>query len=480
MSSDQTNDLFEPPPGSIRVERNLFFTGKVMTARDFTDEQLYFLSAQRLHTRLFHGWGIRCGLAVDQHPNPDCRSSWVVLRKGIAVDCYGRLLVVPNDIPVKLPFTPTNPPAPGSGGVEVTPPYFLCLRYAVEKAEFVPALYAESTCDPYRTDASRVREVAEAVFLTVNQLPAGCWKTAPVETPAPAPAPVVSYSSPPEYAAEANTASAPPKQASPVCQPPTTGADPCGDGTGCLDASCPCGAYIPLAFITPDEANGGGQPTIDQGGRRYLIVHPRKTLTHIDHTNWKHGRVYTFLQFKRIMKGRLLIHFDRPLQRCRGMGTGITRHTLIVQYGEHGILRLLPSDPKSPPYLWSDGQWAVFRIDRRYLRRRDGLAHRLLGTTIHVTLKCDFIPDSCGIAVDGDHLRGRLPSGDDVEGGTFESWFLIRDEGDTGDYGDDDQAPAYKTPNTGESTGSGYLSDMVDNDPAEPSEPDASNKESAR
>ena len=49
---------------------------------------------------------------------------------------------------------------------------------------------------------------------------------------------------------------------------------------------------------------------------------------------------------------------------------------------------------------------------------------------VHVTLKCDFIVDCLGNPVDGDHLRGRLPSGDGVAGGIFESWFRVVKDSD--------------------------------------------------
>jgi hypothetical protein len=42
-----------------------------------------------------------------------------------------------------------------------------------------------------------------------------------------------------------------------------------------------------------------------------------------------------------------------------------------------------------------------------------------------VQLKCDFILDCRETPVDGDHLRGRLPTGNGVPGGTFESWFHV-------------------------------------------------------
>ena len=41
----------------IGTERQHYFEGKFMSARDFRDEQHYFLSRRRAHNRLLHGWG---------------------------------------------------------------------------------------------------------------------------------------------------------------------------------------------------------------------------------------------------------------------------------------------------------------------------------------------------------------------------------------------------------------------------------------
>jgi hypothetical protein len=45
------------------------------------------------------------------------------------------------------------------------------------------------------------------------------------------------------------------------------------------------------------------------------------------------------------------------------------------------------------------------------------------GGRIRILLRCDFVVDVKELAVDGNFLRGRLPTGDMVEGGLFESWF---------------------------------------------------------
>jgi hypothetical protein len=55
---------------------------------------------------------------------------------------------------------------------------------------------------------------------------------------------------------------------------------------------------------------------------------------------------------------------------------------------------------------------------------------------LRVVLKGDFIRDKHGLGVDANHLPPWLPhrpSGDGIEGGTFESWFTVEEEEDEED-----------------------------------------------
>ena len=70
-------------------ERNNYFTGKLLLERDFTDEQDYVLAKLRHHNQRLHGSGVVCGLRLVQHPNRDCRTRFVRLTPGTAVDCCG-------------------------------------------------------------------------------------------------------------------------------------------------------------------------------------------------------------------------------------------------------------------------------------------------------------------------------------------------------------------------------------------------------
>ena len=433
--------------GTFAVERNRYFTGKYMSARDFRDEQAYFLGRHRLHNRLLHGWGVVCGLDVRPH-RPECPGQ-VVVSCGIAIDCCGRELVLPDSTVVSVwaptdesadqPTEPTESPKSTSkvtaqvASVERprTLTYLLYLRYEEVEIECVPALFADD-CAPKRQEANRVRETAclEVVPWDPEHRKSpdydGCW---PTEADRP--------------------------------EPCSRGCGDEGDScAGCIEPDCACPAGVPLALIT--LVLEGDQYTVTRDGidirGRKSLASPKDLLTHIVDTNWPHGGVVPLstLVAADQMNGQLLIHFDRRLEEVAVVsdgategddgdedaddsgdstnaerdysGTGINRSTLTVTAfdpsGDQFEVTPLFNDER-PPYWDLERCAAVFTINEDWLEGRETIA----GAIVHVTLKSDFVLDCNGRAVDGDHLRGRLPSGDGIEGGTFESWFRVVDDG---------------------------------------------------
>ena len=176
---------------------------------------------------------------------------------------------------------------------------------------------------------------------------------------------------------------------------------------------------MPLALITPNDSSGF---EIDTGGRRQLPV-PGDLLTHIVHINWPHGESISLTEL-RDRGGRLTVRFDRKLLESAGggaqPGTGINEYTFVVQYaGSQRDIEFLPRE-RDQSFV-EDDCVATFVIDNAYLQGNNTIANH----TIYVTLKCDFILDCHKMAVDGNHLAGRLPSGNGVQGGVFESWFHV-------------------------------------------------------
>src|SRR5262245_20462312 len=84
--------------------RTAYYTGKLLTARDFMDEQRYHIDKLRLHHMLLHGWGTVCGLRVKPHPH--CPGLRVVVEAGLAIDECGREVRLLRDIDLPLPQPP--------------------------------------------------------------------------------------------------------------------------------------------------------------------------------------------------------------------------------------------------------------------------------------------------------------------------------------------------------------------------------------
>lgn len=385
--------------GNVVVERNRYFTGKFMTARDCAADTEYLLSRHQLHNRLLHGWGIVCGLEPSPHPRPECARNWVVVSAGFAIDCYGRELVLECDTPFRLPLRPrpTEDDEPLEPDCEPRyEPFLLCAKFHVEEVEPVPALYAEGTCDPHHTEFNRYRE---GVRLVVADVTPGCW---PIED------------------CECGHHEEPNRHKDRDCD-----CDPCC--AECLTPHCPCADLVPLARVIPLPEGGY---RLDLDGRR-VQPPPPALLTHITGVNWPHGGRLSLDELRDDLGGELRIRFDRPLRRYEDCAArGVNPFTLVVQYGTGPTetVEFLPYPDDSPPRLDDERCTAVFTIDPDYLG--DRARRSLHNVVIYVSLRCDFIPDCRGIPVDGNHLRGKLPSGDGVQGGLFESWFEVCDDDD--------------------------------------------------
>ena len=79
--------------------RNNYFYGKMMTVRDFEEEQSYFMGKQQLVNHCLHGSGVVCGLWVKA--TPEERGS-VVVTSGLAIDAQGREILVQKSQKIPL------------------------------------------------------------------------------------------------------------------------------------------------------------------------------------------------------------------------------------------------------------------------------------------------------------------------------------------------------------------------------------------
>jgi hypothetical protein len=101
------------------VQRVNYFTGKLLTAEDLQSEQAYHVGRARRHNVAFHAAGVVEGLGVT------CTGGKVVVAAGLALDCVGREISVPEEAKLGLP---------GVRGPRV----YVLLGYAERGVDFVP------------------------------------------------------------------------------------------------------------------------------------------------------------------------------------------------------------------------------------------------------------------------------------------------------------------------------------------------------
>lgn len=147
-------------------ERNNYFCGKLMVERDFWDEQHYHMGKRMLHNANLHGWGTLCCLKVD--PHPVCPNLRIIVRSGMAIDCYGRVILVPRDEQRDLESYRKD----GNSSTSKPENLYICLSYKECKTEPVTAFLDDCGCKEV-CESNRIREEYEIEVLTVDSFAAG-------------------------------------------------------------------------------------------------------------------------------------------------------------------------------------------------------------------------------------------------------------------------------------------------------------------
>lgn len=304
-------------PDPEPTQRNRYFTGKFMTARDFELDAEYFYGLHRRHNRLLHDAGVQDGFTVLHHEDKKCWSRWVRIEPGVAIDVFGRDLVSGVEEFREVPETES----------------VLCVGYHRSAVEPIPPVSTAPASSP-RTEMNRWQD---GVFFT--------WRSGDWEE-----------------------------------------------------------GLVPLASVMRGEH---GQPCRI---RSVVPVEPfgrdsGQALTRVRAISWAHGKT------GQLDRGQVKVWFTRSLHQELH---GISPHTFRVRVTKRASGEVVSALSDSFAALSSDGLAAVFSG----IRATDG-------DWVHVSLLCDFILDENEVPVDGNHLRGRLPSGNGTAGGTFESWFRV-------------------------------------------------------
>ena len=443
--------------------RNHYYRGKLLTERDFSDEQRYGIDKMRLHLRALHGWGVVCGLVVEPHPNcPDLR---LVVSAGLAIDDCGRDIRVLERASVALPQPTRNAGREGPRGEGAPQPregeepghddereergyaerhddrdrddgrghhddddrgdadddedlplpdnpcdddpapndLYLCIRYAECETEFAPAPFDDCACT---TSSQRPNRICETYRFELYDRKPKFWDRALHER----------------------------------CP-----SDDCGEyyrmarhchhehGVDCIPLAI-IRNVVPGSVVQHDQIDNWSArrqlattETLDQIIRCILTKLPTEELTRIEDTNWEHGRRMLCREFMEEYIGAperprgFRIDFSQPVHS--GAIDTRTFQALVVFRPDN------LSDPRhmevAPAYVEKEPdktEWCRLRIEPGYARRHlDGRNFDLF-----ITLKCDHVTDLHHRAVDGNYLGRRLPTGDNIQGGTFESWIRVR------------------------------------------------------
>lgn len=79
-----------------------YYASAQLTASDLQCAQDYFIGKQRLHSRLLHGTGVVMGLDVSAAGETDSAPGVICLGEGVALDGYGREIIVPRPTQLNL------------------------------------------------------------------------------------------------------------------------------------------------------------------------------------------------------------------------------------------------------------------------------------------------------------------------------------------------------------------------------------------
>lgn len=107
-------------------ERNNYFYGKLLTVRDFYDEQKYMNDKRRINNILTNGAGVLCGMNVVLIDDKT-----ISVESGIALDYQGREIVIDESFTKKLHVID------GFDNLDKNEYAYLCLKYNEDKKESV-------------------------------------------------------------------------------------------------------------------------------------------------------------------------------------------------------------------------------------------------------------------------------------------------------------------------------------------------------
>jgi hypothetical protein len=402
--------------------RSNYYKGKLLTERELSAEQRYFIDKMRLHYVALHGWGVVCGLMV--RPHPQCLDR-VVIAQGFGVDECGREIRVVEDVVVMLPEEPEPPPPPcppepcdDDEPEEPCEPeprtYYICIRYKECPDEYVTTPFDEC-CAP----SKKPNRICEGFEVEVVTEPPDCLERAHERRHCDEDDCERLYHSLPEHCPPA------PKE--------------------CCIPLAVISIHRPGKPLTGEMIDNRIRPVVPSSRLLEELIHcilhklpkAHPHYTHITRINWRHDHEYATQECMRQHVGSheapmgFEVEFSARVHP-KGLNTRTFQAMVVREPAEPREMRHVEYAP-ARVMRSEDGLRCILQIDPEYARRH--LQDH--DFDLFITLKCDKVVDDRGLPVDG-VLRARMvgeedrdyhvapPTGRGSGGGTFESWIRVR------------------------------------------------------
>jgi hypothetical protein len=460
-------------------QRNAYWTGKLMLAGDFIAEQHYFMEKLRHHNLHLHGSGTVCGLKVVQHDKEECRGRFICVEPGTAIDCCGHEIVLRFKECIDLDTIPALKALKDKNDTDKHK-LAICIRFRECETEQVPVLYDECGCSDDRCAPNRVLEafaldvMVDPTLPAAPTLPAQCgdlWQTS-VAGCAHCDAPdCVVLATVTDYVVGKK-----------IVNPLTSGSPPADSididnykhrdilpsaqlikaVIDCILKQGPGGGGVGPRGPKGDKGDPGTPVPGASGAPGKDGVGLEAGLTQIVALSWHHdgaGDQLANIQVDQDSRKGFVIAFSQPVF----MSSIDADHVFQVLIDEADI------DTKTPTWVrcWcplvggevipvivpppqvtarfitsadktttTSTSAVAFLLPNEFL---ETLKQKVAGSQpkFWVVLRCDFVIDKNGCAVDGEFVRHEFPTGNrpaqpvlaskfGSQGGTFESWFQAK------------------------------------------------------
>jgi len=378
-------------------ERNHYFYGKSLSARDLAAEQEYFNEKRWLINRTILGWGIVCGLEVSQE------NGCLVVGPGLALDCCGHELLVcdrealhARQIAEELGVDPCGAADPI--------PWALCLEY---RECMIEPVKLPKSCDQ-RERGDEHNRIRDGYRLSVRHRRDAC----PTDhSESCCPYPDLGRKTSIHQALFERSKKCP----------------------SCKDCECVLLATGTLSTagqqgpqITPDKDTGKYRRIVYTNPALGSLLHCfHLGLTHISKINWQLDKDYEVDEFLELLtKHHLKVTFDQEMNHGSVTDPRSCRLSIFLP-AEAGCLRQVLIPVEHVDYA---DKIATYYFQQECIHRELRHSCKALkqAADVELILHGSMMLDRKGLALDAEFIDRQLPSGNGVQGGEFIAYFSVR------------------------------------------------------